>query len=448
MRSDLTKRLFRGVLAKGFGQGGQIVILLAEVPLFLYFWGAEFYGEWLILIALPTYLTMSDFGLAGATNRHMAMLVAKDERGEALSAFQSSSLLILALTALVATLFVLLMGLLPVIDLFHLSHFDRPDMMAVVVLLSLQIVVSNQTLLVFGGYYCVQRYPLGFLFMSLISFGRFAMLAAAVALGAAPVTVALVMVCAEAVGLIGMRIGLYRVAPWLHYGSAHISRGVIKLLAKPAIAGMAFPLGDAMTHQGSRLVIGAVFGPAAVVMFVTHRQLARLVTLVVSLAHPFRAELSNLYGMGDKEGFRSLARKTFQILIWGILAAVALDLIFAELIFVKWTAGRIEFGWVLFGLLLAASVNEAVWQAAFTPIIAINRHIEVAKFYAVISFALVPALYLASRMIGLSGLAEVLIVAEFLMIWFVLRNALALTNDRFGPWLASVARFPSVNFKL
>lgn len=36
----------------------------------------------------------------------------------------------------------------------------------------------------------------------------------------------------------------------------------------------------------------------------------------------------------------------------------------------------------------------------------------------------------------------VLVAAELLMIWIVVRNALALTDDHFGPWFASVARFP------
>lgn len=208
-----------------------------------------------------------------------------------------------------------------------------------------------------------------------------------------------------------------------------------------------FPMGEAMTHQGTRLVIGTVFGPATVVMFVTHRQLACLVMLVVSLAHPFRAKPSLIYGSNDKEGFHSLARKTFQFLIWAIMATVALDLIFAEFIFEKWTAGQIEFSWSLFGLLLAASASEAVWQAAFTPIIAMNRHIGVAKLYAAISLALIPALYLASRMTGLSSAAEVLIVAELSMIWFFVRNALVLTDDHFGPWFASVVRFPTTHIK-
>lgn len=442
MKSGQAQRLFRGILAKGFGQGSIVAIRLAQVPLFLHFWGVELYGEWLVLVALPTYLTMSDFGFAHVTNRQLAMLVARDEYDEALSSFQSSSLLILGLSVLVAALFIALMWTIPVTELFNLGQFTSSDLMAVIALLSLQVIFSSQTKILFGGYYSMQRYPLGFMINSFIQIGQFAVVAAVVAFGAGPIEVALAMTGAQMAGAIGMRAGLYRIAPWLRYGFAHLSRTAINVLTRPAIAGMAFPLGQAMSQQGTRLVLAALFGPSSVVIFVTHRQLARLVNLVTSLEHPFRAELSNIFGSNDLENFRALARKTFQILMWAILPAIALNLILAELIFEIWTDGQVVLDRPLFFLLLAASVFECIWLAALTPVIAVNRHIGVAGFYAAISLALLPTIYLVCRFIGLAGAAEVLILAEVCMIWIVIRNALTLTNDRFVPWLNSVSRIP------
>jgi hypothetical protein len=67
------QRLRKGLGAQRFGQAVNLFIRLAEVPLFLAFWGAERYGEWLMVAAIPAYLAMADGGFTGTTQREMIM---------------------------------------------------------------------------------------------------------------------------------------------------------------------------------------------------------------------------------------------------------------------------------------------------------------------------------------------------------------------------------------
>ena len=71
--SGIRERLLKGIGAQSFSQAVQIFIRLAEVPLLLSFWGTQLYGEWLMLSAIPVYLTISDGGFAGAACREMTM---------------------------------------------------------------------------------------------------------------------------------------------------------------------------------------------------------------------------------------------------------------------------------------------------------------------------------------------------------------------------------------
>ena len=73
-------RIVHSLYATGFGQGVNVLIQLAGVPLFLHFWGVERYGEWLILSTIPAYLWMSDFGFASVAANDMTMSVARERR--------------------------------------------------------------------------------------------------------------------------------------------------------------------------------------------------------------------------------------------------------------------------------------------------------------------------------------------------------------------------------
>ena len=67
----VTRRILHGLGANAYGQLVVIVIQLAGVPILLRAWGMQLYGEWLILAAIPTYLSMADLGFSqsAATTR-------------------------------------------------------------------------------------------------------------------------------------------------------------------------------------------------------------------------------------------------------------------------------------------------------------------------------------------------------------------------------------------
>ena len=61
---SIRSRLVKGFGANIYGQVVTAVVQLVGVPIFLWAWGTELYGEWLILFAIPSYLSMSDLGFS------------------------------------------------------------------------------------------------------------------------------------------------------------------------------------------------------------------------------------------------------------------------------------------------------------------------------------------------------------------------------------------------
>lgn len=96
--TSLRSRLLKGTGAQIFGQAVQVFIRLAEVPLLLGFWGTQLYGEWLMLSAIPAYLSIGDGGFTTAACRDMTMQSGAGDRDGALSVFQSTWLLLMAVS--------------------------------------------------------------------------------------------------------------------------------------------------------------------------------------------------------------------------------------------------------------------------------------------------------------------------------------------------------------
>src|ERR1700732_356223 len=92
--STLRGRLMRGLSATALSPVVTAVVQLVSVPVLLHAWGAAKYGDWLLLSAIPSYLTLSDLGFGDASGSDMSMRVAANDREGALQTFQSSWVLV------------------------------------------------------------------------------------------------------------------------------------------------------------------------------------------------------------------------------------------------------------------------------------------------------------------------------------------------------------------
>src|SRR5277367_389775 len=92
--SEPKTRVAAGVAAHFYGQVVQIVIQLATLPIFLARWNAEQYGQWIVLAAIPTYLSVADFGIVTAAGNMMSMHKAREETAEVSRVFKSSILIV------------------------------------------------------------------------------------------------------------------------------------------------------------------------------------------------------------------------------------------------------------------------------------------------------------------------------------------------------------------
>jgi O-antigen/teichoic acid export membrane protein len=190
-----------------------------------------------------------------------------------------------------------------------LSHIGETDTKWIIFYLGISVLFGQIEQLLQSAYRCVGRYPFGPLLKSSLSLAAFASMIIAVSLGSGARVTALVFALTNILGTLVLCVMVRRDIPWIRYGWTHASFGEIRKLARPAIAFMGFPLGNALNLQGTLLAVSYALGSVAVVVFGTARTVSRVALQMVSMVNgTFEPELSIAYGAGNFALTRTLLR--------------------------------------------------------------------------------------------------------------------------------------------
>lgn len=439
----MRRRVLKGIGGQVFGQLAGFVVQLAGVPLFLSFWGAELYGEWLILAAFPALLTISDLGFTTATAHAMTMEIAAGDHEAALSSFRTSWWLVSGLSLLVGLAAAAIALWMPLNLWLNMALLGADHTAIVVMLLALHVVLNLQTGLLNAGFQAEGEYGEGIALLSLARLIEFGFVVIVVIAGAGPVAVAVALVAGRAIAGIVIRWRLYRIAGWLSYGPGGFSIATARRLFGPALGFTGYIVGNALSIQGPILVIGATLGPAAVVPFATLRTLLRMVQQVLqSISTVARPEIGMAAGRGDHDRMRRLNREACRLALWLVLGAIVVLVPFGNAIVDLWTAGRVAVTQPLFGILIAVMVATAIGHAAAWPLQAVNRVRDQAILYVVANLVAVAAMAAFTTSFGLILPALALLAADTVLAVFVVWQSLKFLDEQPASFILTLLKPP------
>ncbi len=424
------KRLIAGFWATALGPFVTMLVQLVSVPLFLHFWGSHLYGEWLIISAVPMYLSISDIGFGSVAGNDMAMRISAGDRPGALETFQSTWLLVAAISIIIAAAASFCIYLTPLPSWLQIRTIPVDQARLVLLLLSIYSLSVLQASTLLSGFRSDGKYPMGALATNLVRFTENAAVLGTLMLHAGPVRVALALASVRLVGTVAVSILLVANSPWLRFGYACATWQRIKDLAPPAFAFMAFPTGNALSIQGMTVLIGMLLGPVAVATFTPMRTLSRFPYQVIdSIKNAVWPELSSAYGAEKWDLARKLHRSSCQLAFWFALAAVVGLAIGGPWCFRLWTRGQVVMNVPCFDILLLVVVASSLWNTSSAVSVAANRHGHLAVQYILgTSGSLVLGLLLV-RHLGLAGAAAALLACDLFMACFVVRASNKLLGD-------------------
>ncbi len=429
-KASLKNRLIKGIGANAYGQAITVLIQLASVPLFIQHWGVSLYGEWLILSALPAYLSMSDFGLGAVAGNSMVIKMAQNDKAGALVIYRSVSCFNAGMSLLILLLSTALLFMTELTQGLGIHQLAGMDIKWALLLLTFQVLVGLQGSILSAGYRAVERYAEGTGLANtsrLIEWG----LGMAMLLGGGGVVgVAAGMLAGRLFGYGIAYIRLQRLEPEFYFSVAKGNSQVIKEMLAPGFAFLAFPLGLALSMQGMTLVIGSVLGAVAVAQFSVLRTVSRvLVQLVAVLNQATWPEISRSYGAGNL----ALARKLhvngcrFALLI-GIGCIVGM-LSFGDMIFQLWLGKSFTLPFMTFLLLLVVALVNITSQASWVVLMATNRHKQFAILFILASCLAIGQAYLTIPIWGLNAAALAVLLAEMIILVAAVKKANGVLQD-------------------
>ncbi|MCK9187955.1 hypothetical protein [Acidithiobacillus sp.] len=430
MDSAIIKRILHGLGANAYGQVVIVIIQLASVPILLHYWGVTLYGEWMILFAVPAYLSMTDLGFSLSAANDMTARMARGDTAGTLVVFQSLSALVYSVALAGLAISALLIATLPIQDWLHFTELPISDVRWVLWLLAAEVLIKLADGVNHAGFRANGEYPLhvGIYYTALLVQQSGVWLAAAFGHGllvAAAWFFAVRVLVTPSVAVL-----LFHRHRSLKPGFAHARLTELRALAQPALANVAMPLAQALNIQGMVLVVGTALGPAAVVTFSVLRTLTRLaLQMVLSVSHAVEPELARAWGAQDMSLLRGLYAHSLRAGFWlALIVAMALHFMGGWIVLL-WTHGKVRIDTQLFDWLLLSAVASVFWYNGLNLLKAANRHLRPAVWYVISSLLAVMVAMLLLRTTGiLSDAGLALLLMDALMTVYLLRQASALVR--------------------
>ena len=403
----MRRRILAGMGANSFGMATTIGIQVLSLPLFLHYWNTSTYGVWLMLSAIPAYLSMADVGMVTAAGNEMTMAMGRGDLAETNKIFQSAQLFMTIVCGLAALL------TLPIILLAPLPWLQNIDQRVALAALCLGVLVA-----LFGGlseavFKSSGRYAAGTMLGNCVRVGEWLGFMIGLVLVGSFAAVALCGLALRLLGTLAAIVLAQRGNHGINWGVRAAEKAEIRLMIKPAVSFMAFPLANAISFQGLTLLVGAFFGPVSVALFNTYRTIARIAVQITAIfSHALWPEFSRLFGANAAVAVRQLYQSS--VIIGALQACVLSGILYfiSPFLLNIWTHNNIDFVPSLMLLMLLYATVSGVWHIPRVLLMATNQHTGLAYWVLVSGILSLVLAYVFSQVLQLNGVVVAMLLSE------------------------------------
>lgn len=424
-RTPLARRLLGGVAANALGKLWVLLTQVVAVPVLTARWGGDSYGIWLMLTTIPTFLSLSDFGLGSAATVEITKQHVTGDQYASQGIFQSTWLFVTAASILVATIIFVVALCAPPFRTPQPPHVGSLTLNTI--LIAVYSIAVVQTQLISIVYRSTGRYASGTFLLDTLTLVESIFYISVAAIGANITLTIVAMLAARVLLLIVYYFRSQHPQPWITIGFAHATLAQIKQLATPSAAALMLTMANALALQGVISTLGATAGATAVAAFATARFIARAPLQMTSLVS--RATLPELTRAQHSDN-RQLTIKLLMLNV-GSAMAVSVPATLALLILTPALVAILSHGTLKTDISIAmpivlASLFNSLWTTLATPLIATNRYTTLAATYLLANGVVVFVPFLAPKTAVLTTswtifFAELMCVA---LVAFTLRRAL------------------------
>jgi O-antigen/teichoic acid export membrane protein len=438
--NSIKSRLVGNVVANIFAQGVTVLIQLVSVPLFLANWPKEHYGEWLIVSSIPTYLTLVEAGFATASANEVSMFIAEGALAKARRSLHSVWGFLLGVSLCASLVLVPLSFLPPWSALLNVTaSVELPWVIFTLGLYSVLGLASSIFSVIYRADYAAPRFGVLTGVGRLLELGGIAI---CIAQSRSMLHLATVLLLIR-VGVCGfMFADGWRRSPQARLGLSDFSLEEIKRIWKPSTMFLAGALGNSLYYQGLTLLVGALLGPGAVVVFNATRTVTRAIAqFATTIRHSAWPEFSYLFGARDLVRARHLTEFATEVVGAGSLALCLVLYLAAPWFMTWWTHGAVQADPQLLAVLLFGAFLNGLGSVISVPLVAANRHQQIAALYLLGSSISLLAGYGLISLLHLPGVAWAMVLCEAISLPYTLHSACRVLEYSVADLCAGVFRF-------
>lgn len=346
----------KGIGANGFAQAVTLFYQLMSIPVLISEWGANGFGVWVALSALPAYLTLggAGFGVASANRLSFIIGSGRSVGSEEYYRVFATTFWITSISSIVLVVALAILAFnIPVSDFPFTDVYDLGILQATIFVLALGVVVNFYVPVLDGVFRSVGRYSEGvYIFNILRLFEYVSILGVALFMKISVFNVAMIMLLFRVLCVLVMFFRLKFIAPSLRYGILGFSYDTVKSLWRSAVANMVMPLSNGFAVQGAVLLAAAV-SPYYAAVFAATRTIAGVARqLVMMVANAVWPEMTRALGGRRYQYFGFLIILLILCLFSAFIVIVVLGTVFGEVVFKYITNGELKFDSQLFLLIL------------------------------------------------------------------------------------------------
>lgn len=425
------RRVGLGLLAVLMGQGINILGQILIVPLFLWAWGAQLYGEWLVMFAVVAHISLLDFGMQMYVVNRLNQCYSAKQLNDYTRILHSALVLYLSVAVVAGSLITITVFVAPIGQWLNFRLMGHSTTAIVVLLLAAQLIFAIPHGLITGLYRTFQEFPRGAMLANFHRTSMFGLIALVLLLGGSVVHVAAIQLIPLMAVIAFALYDIRKRHPEIKVGLSQSDWRLAITFLGPSSLFFLIQISGALTVQGSIIVVSAFAGPAFVAVFAIHRTLTNLMRQIVgSLNAALWPELTTLEAHGDYSKLRVIHR-SFVKMSFAACVFAGIWLYFAGKDVIElWTLGRITFDPKLLNIFLLYLVFQAPWLASSVFSAAFNRHKNLAVCYilsAVLGLGLAVVLI---QYWGIVGVATGLLIANILVCsWFVPLDTCRILGD-------------------
>jgi O-antigen/teichoic acid export membrane protein len=426
-------RILSGISANLFAQAANVGIQIIGIPVLLHYWGVAYYGEWLLLFSIPSYLGMSDLGLGTVATTEVSMAVARGNYELALRIFRGAFFSIISFGLIACALFSASVWILPFHQWLNLKQIGVNELNLTFSFLIVYVFGTIFLSLPLGMYRSIGHYGRGQIVSTGFRIAEFLGLLALVMTGSGVMLVSAAYAAIRLCFICFVWFDIRRKATWLKINRYSYEWPIIRPLFIPSFSMFISNMGQTLVTQGIVTIIGIKLGSVQLVLFSTVRTLCNFSKQMIGIVNlSLFSEFSISKGQKDLETSRRLHIRSVQANIGLTLISVIGLKVLGPWILSIWTKGVVTDPGFFFSLYLVYLLINSFWFGSWNMLLGCNQHFKVTLHYITLSLLSLIAIYLFAPGNGLEIIPVILIISDLIFLFFVMRESMKVLSDKYS----------------